>query len=121
MTTTTTPTPITCPKCGHNTTSGQSSCCFRNGTWFEKCGDVGDPNFEHTWFEGIQACKPFPRPRSFAGKQAMLPNQAATAKQSNSDFTSVSTPDTVYDLGISKHGELMNLTAFIGLLLTTFV
>ena len=56
MTTTTTPTPITCPKCGYNTTSGQSSCCFRNGTWFEKCGDVGDPNFNYTWFDGIRAC-----------------------------------------------------------------
>ena len=54
---TTTPTTITCPKCGADTTLGQSSCCFRGGTWFKKCGDVGDPNFDHSWFDGIQTCK----------------------------------------------------------------
>ena len=48
--------PITCPKCGA-TNLGKLSCCFRGATWFKKCGDVGDPNFEHTWFDGIQACK----------------------------------------------------------------
>ena len=110
--------PITCPKCVTNP-SGKLSCCFRGGTWYRRCGDVGDPNFDHTWFDGIQACKALPR--SFAGRQAMLPNQAATAKQSNNDFAPVPTPDTVYDLGISKYGELMNLAAFIGLLIATFM
>ena len=112
--------PIACPKCGA-TTDGKISCCFRGGTWFRKCGDFGDANFDHTWFEGIQACKASPRPRSFAGRQAMLTHQAATTKQSNNDFAPVSTPDTVYDLGISKYGELMNLAAFIGLLIAAFM
>ena len=44
-----------CPKCG-TAKSGQS-CCGRGGSWFKKCGDSGDDNFEHTWFEGITACK----------------------------------------------------------------
>ena len=51
----------------------------------------------------------------------MLPNQAATAKQSNNDFAPVPTPDTEYDLGISKYGELMDLAAFIGLLIAAFM
>jgi len=44
-----------CPKCG-TLKSGKRSCCFRGGAWFKKCGDTGDSKFEHTWFEGIQAC-----------------------------------------------------------------
>jgi len=51
----TTAVSATCPKCGI-TASGKSSCCFRGGTWFRKCGDVNS-DAEHTWFEGIQACK----------------------------------------------------------------
>ena len=51
----TTAVSATCPKCGI-TASGKSSCCFRGGTWFRKCGDV-NLDAEHTWFEGIQACK----------------------------------------------------------------
>ena len=47
---------ITCPKCAVNN-RGRTSCCFRSASWFQKCGDVGDPNFAHTWFDGIQACK----------------------------------------------------------------
>ena len=35
----------------------QSSCCFRGGSWFKKCGDPGDSRFEHTWSQGLQACK----------------------------------------------------------------
>ena len=45
-----------CVKCVANQ-SGKANCCDRGGAWFEKCGDVGDTNFEHTWAEGIQACK----------------------------------------------------------------
>ena len=45
-----------CSKCGRSKKSGQLSCCTRGGTWFKKCGDIGDPKFAHTWSEGIQAC-----------------------------------------------------------------
>merc|ERR1712230_111276 len=27
------------------------------GSWYKKCGEPGDSNFEHIWFEGRQACK----------------------------------------------------------------
>ena len=46
-----------CPQCGVNSNSGKRSCCVRGGTWFKKCGDPGDSNFEHTWDEGMKACK----------------------------------------------------------------
>ena len=45
-----------CPKCG-TTKKGHVSCCARGATWFKKCGDPGDTNFEHDWDEGIDACK----------------------------------------------------------------
>ena len=46
-----------CPKCAINKKSGRVSCCARGGAWFKNCGDAGDANFDHTWVEGIQACK----------------------------------------------------------------
>ena len=48
-----------CPKCGTLNKSGKLSCCARGGAWFKNCGDVGDIKFDHTWVEGIQACKSF--------------------------------------------------------------
>ena len=46
-----------CPKCVTSIKSGKLSCCARGGAWFKNCGDVGDTKFDHTWSEGIQACK----------------------------------------------------------------
>ena len=46
-----------CPKCVATKSSGERSCCARGGAWFKNCGDVGDTKFDHTWAEGIQACK----------------------------------------------------------------
>ena len=37
--------------------SGKASCCARGGSWFGKCGGVGNANLGHTWYEGIQVCK----------------------------------------------------------------
>ena len=48
-----------CVKCGSIKVSGKYSCCARGGSWFKKCGDVGDTKLDHTWTEGIQACKSF--------------------------------------------------------------
>ena len=62
LTTTSTSAPSSstgCPRCGTTKKSGKRSCCARGGAWFKKCGDVGDSTFEHTWAEGIQACKSF--------------------------------------------------------------
>ena len=46
-----------CSQCGTFKTSGKRSCCARGGAWFNKCGNVGDKNFHHTWVEGIHVCK----------------------------------------------------------------
>ena len=46
-----------CRICGRSKNSGKSSCCARGGAWFKKCGDMDDTQFEHTWAEGVQACK----------------------------------------------------------------
>ena len=48
---------LECPKCGTTKRSGLISCCARGGTWFENCGNAGSTKFNHTWVEGIQACK----------------------------------------------------------------
>ena len=48
-----------CPKCGTAKKSGKRSCCARGGSWFRSCGDSGDTQVDHTWAEGIQACKDF--------------------------------------------------------------
>ena len=46
-----------CPRCGSIGKSDKSSCCGRGGSWFRNCGSVGNANLQHTWYEGIQACK----------------------------------------------------------------
>ena len=46
-----------CRKCGASKKSGKHSCCAPGGAWFKNCGDAGDTLFDHTWSEGIQACK----------------------------------------------------------------
>ena len=48
-----------CSKCGKIKKSGKRSCCGRGGAWFKNCGDAGDTQFDHSWTEGIQACKEF--------------------------------------------------------------
>ena len=53
---TTTAVSAVCPKCGTVQKSGRSSCCGRGGAWFGRCGSVGNTNFEHSWYDGIQAC-----------------------------------------------------------------
>ena len=46
-----------CSKCGTIKQSGIRSCCAPGGAWSKNCGDPGDSNFDHTWLEGLQACK----------------------------------------------------------------
>ena len=46
-----------CPKCVIIKKSGKLSCCAPGGAWFKNCGASGNSNTEHTWGEGMQACK----------------------------------------------------------------
>ena len=46
-----------CPTCGTIMKTGQRSCCAPGGSWFNNCGGAGNSNFDHTWVEGISACR----------------------------------------------------------------
>ena len=46
-----------CPKCAISEKNGKISCCARGGAWYSNCGNDGDTRFDHTWFEGVQACE----------------------------------------------------------------
>lgn len=54
---TTVPISPVCPTCGIIQKSGKLSCCARGGSWFANCGNAGNTNFGHTWYEGIRSCK----------------------------------------------------------------
>ena len=54
---TATTTSTECLNCAAAKESGKRSCCARGGSWFKNCGDAGDTKVDHTWAEGIQACK----------------------------------------------------------------
>ena len=45
-----------CPHCGTVAKSGKVSCCGHGGAWFGTCGSPGSGSFEHSWYEGMQAC-----------------------------------------------------------------
>ena len=49
--------PMACPKCGTFEKSGRNSCCAPGGAWFKNCGGVLSKNVDHTWVEGVVACK----------------------------------------------------------------
>ena len=48
---------VVCPQCGFKRRSGKLSCCSSGGAWYKNCADRVDSNFDHTWIEGIEACK----------------------------------------------------------------
>ena len=47
---------IGCPVCAVSK-NGKANCCFSGGSWRGKCGEEGNPKFEHTWDEGVEVCK----------------------------------------------------------------
>ena len=46
-----------CPKCGIFRNNNSISCCAPGGSWFNQCGTTGDPNFKHSYADGVCACK----------------------------------------------------------------
>ena len=46
-----------CPKCGTFAKSGRASCCAPGGAWYNNCGGAGDRKADHSWLEGMTACK----------------------------------------------------------------
>merc|ERR1712032_1386329 len=58
-----------CLRCGTIAKSGKPSCCGRGGSWFKNCGGGGNTKLQHSWYEGMQACKRRPHSRTAAGQQ----------------------------------------------------
>ena len=70
-----------CFKCGTAKRTGQRSCCARTGAWFKNCGDASDTKFDHTWADGIQACKKY-----VGAVSAEMPIQAILRHAGNIDY-----------------------------------
>ena len=66
---TTTITVSVCLRCGTIGKSGEMSCCGRGGSWFKSCGGSVHTKLQHTWYEGIQACKARSQSKTIIGHQ----------------------------------------------------
>ena len=58
-----------CSTCGTIEKSGKLSCCGGGGSWFKNCGSTGKTHLDHTWYEGIQACKAREQSKTAIGQQ----------------------------------------------------
>ena len=91
-----------CSKCGVAKKAGRLSCCARGGAWFKSCGDAGDIQFDHTWAEGMQACKGFTSPNSVETPVRVMLNQAGIIDyppyMSHSQNTTTEQQTNVHDL-----------------------
>ena len=99
-----------CPKCGINGKTGKTSCCHRGGSWHKKCGNAGDPNFDHTWTEGLSVC--LSAIQAEAEAHPMLSHQRSAALLQSGDFA----PGSVVDADAKDSQgfrNLANLTALI--------
>ena len=90
-----------CSKCGVSKKSGKQSCCAPGGAWYKNCADEVDANVDHTWADGIQACKDFEN--LLLGK-----NQAQTIRHGP-------TPRNVSD-ALEPNSLLLNFAIFVDLL-----
>ena len=48
---------MTCSKCGRFKKSARVSCCAPGGAWYKNCGGVDSRSVDHSWSEGVEACK----------------------------------------------------------------
>ena len=95
-----------CFKCGTTKRTGKLSCCAHGGAWFKNCGDAGDTAFDHTWAEGIQACKSYVSAVSVEPPlQAVLhhagnnnhPTNTAESEKGSPQQTRSHPPDSIFD------------------------
>ena len=113
-------TPL-CPKCAAINKSGKLSCCAPGGAWFKNCGTSGNSNTDHTWVEGMQACRDMVSLASGkAEPQSILRNQTTTTRQLNDvehqtiDSTLTATYDT--PTGNSKINQLSHMVVLTNVL-----
>ena len=69
-----------CHTCGVVKKSNKRSCCARGGSWYGKCGGADNTNREHTWYEGLQACKALQ-------SQAVMVHQQNAVEQKSTNFS----------------------------------
>ena len=75
----------TCSKCGIVKKSGKMSCCGIGGSWFGNCGSASDTNTEHTWHEGLQACKAQAQSKTVISQELSDVSQERNASSSGVD------------------------------------
>ena len=111
--------PPACPKCAAIKKSGKLSCCAPGGAWFGNCGTSGNSNTDHTWVEGVKACKDVVSLFSRKAKSRFIisVNQTATTQQLNDVERQVidSTLTAVYvaPTGNCKDYDQISHTVFI--------
>ena len=107
-----------CVKCGTVKQSGKRSCCVSGGAWFKNCGNAGDPNFDHTWTEGIQACKNGFASSMKSSLRVMLShmgvviyplNAAHRQNTPKQKITNIYRPDSMSNVGDMTSGECVGL------------
>ena len=96
-----TATPITsvCLACGVIKKSGKLSCCARGGSWFGNCGATRAAQREHTWYEGLHACKA-------RQSQAEMDQQQKTAQENDTEFAN----DTAVVMKAGVVGQMLAST-----------
>ena len=92
-----------CPKCGIIAKSGKISCCGRGGSWFKNCGSAGNVKLDHTWYEGIRACKARAQSKRAIGQQLNADHQQ-NIDSSNTSANGIITKSTRMSMvGKSTH------------------
>ena len=107
----------TCPMCGTIKKSKKLSCCARGGSWFKNCGDDGDLKFDHTWLEGLRACKDFVSLLSDEAQRQAMQRHETTKTQ----LKTTRDPNGPQQYSVSDAGDIgfSKITIFIGLFLIT--
>ena len=113
-----------CSKCGTTKKSGKISCCAPGGSWFENCGTSGNSNTDHTWFEGLQACKDVAS--LLLGKvesRLIIINQKTTKQQLNvvENLTTDSTLATAYDTPAGNSKDIGQLSLVVVFTSVSFI
>ena len=77
-----------CPRCGTIGKSGTLSCCGRGGSWFKLCGVGSNAKLQHTWYEGMQACKARLKSKTATGHQVNIVQQKGTDSSQSAGMAS---------------------------------
>ena len=83
-----------CPKCGITKKFGKISCCGRGGSWVGNCGSVGYKKPDHTWYEGLQACKARARFKAVIVQQVNEAQQQLNGSPDVTTTRSITAADT---------------------------